>query len=117
MYNSQIIIDLLDKNHIPYSELMRHLGISEKANLKQQIFRNIGVDKLEKIADFLRVPIDTLFDRSSINSGVIVNGHDHTINTITVQQQNEMEAMKKLLEEKDKRIELLEEMLNMYKSK
>lgn len=114
MYNHLKVIELFEKRGIRRKDLMEYLGKNYAGSLEQLVQGDIRASKLEKIADFLCVPIDTFFDREDSNYGVNIGGvkshvHDFQINNAT-------KSMEALIEEKDKRIQLLEDMVSMLKA-
>lgn len=117
MYNPQKILDLLKERNVTQDELVSYLGLAKGTNLKQQLFKNIGVQKLEKIADFFHVPVDTFFDRANNGNHVDFSGEHQRFRNVNIQQDTQCRSLLALIEEKDKRIELLEQMLNIYKEK
>lgn len=64
MYNYQIISKLLEDNRVKRADFMRKTGVSNGglANIMSEK-GNPSADKLELIADFFSIPIDTLFNR------------------------------------------------------
>lgn len=113
MYNPQKIIDLASQSGVSNKVLLDYLGKNWNGSLASIIKGDIRVSKLEKIADFFGVSIDEFFDRDPAINGVKVGGvrnnvHHFNINTETT-------ALKQLVEEKDKRIALLEDMVAILK--
>lgn len=119
MYNPQKIFDLIEKRGILKKDVILAIKGEGKwqkdGNLKQLVDRDVRVSTLEKIADYLRVSMDYFFDRDVDVSGVMVNGEGHRIKDITVIQKSETDALKELIAEKDKRIKLLEDMVELLK--
>ena len=74
---------------------------------------------MEAIADFFDIPIDTLFVREHRHSGgynVVGNGNraaNITIGTL----KDKLQDLQQIIEEKDKRIKLLEDMLEIYRER
>lgn len=114
MYNPQKIYDLLSEHKLQQKELLRALGKNDKASLKQMCERDIRVSTLEKIADYFQVPVDTFFDRPN---SVSISGNGHKVHHIYVGETSDVKHLENLLEEKDKRIQLLEEMVEILKGK
>ena len=117
MYNYQIVTDLLKERNLSNADLLRHLGLSPRTNLLSQLKGDIRVSKLEKIADFFNVPTDTFFERSTGGNHVGFSGNHQKFRDINIQQEAQCRNLSALIDEKDKRIALLEEMLNMYRPK
>lgn len=113
MYNYQKIIALIEERGMLKKELLEYLGKNYNGSVEQILKGDVRASKLEKIADFFGVPIDTFFDREDFNYGVNIGGvkshvHDFQVN-------NAAKSMEALIEEKDKRIQLLEDMVSMLK--
>lgn len=115
MYKPQKIIDLLNQTGITKKTLLDYLGKNWNGSLSSIINGDIRVSKLEKIADFFGVPIDEFFDRESdvngVRVGCIRNNVSHSKVSTTP------EVLQQLIEEKDKRIALLEDMVAILKAK
>lgn len=114
MYNPQKIYDLLSEHKLQQKELLRALGKNDKASLKQMCERDIRVSTLEKIADYFQVPVDTFFERAG---SVLISGNGHKVHHIYVGETIDVKLLENLLEEKDKRIRLLEDMVEILKEK
>lgn len=132
MFNPQIVRDLLKSRNKQASTLIQHLNLSPNTSLAVVLRGNIGVDKLEKIADFFGVPTDTFFDRTIAgNGGVTVNGDQNRVHHFSIgsegynsicspqnllnEKERIIEQKDLLLEEKSKRISTLEEMIELLK--
>lgn len=114
MYNYQKIIALIEERGMLKKELLEYLGKNYNGSVEQILKGDVRASKLEKIADFFGVPIDSFFDREDRNIGVSIGGvkphvHDFQVN-------NAAKSMEALIEEKDKRILLLEDMVSMLKA-
>lgn len=117
MYNPQKIITLLESGGIKKRELLEYLGKNWNGSVESIIKGDIRVSKLEKIADFFGVPVDTFFDREvSAASSVSVGGIKNRVHNFSIGTSSENAALKTLIDEKDKRIKLLEEMVEILKS-
>ena len=89
----------------------------EKVNISPQAWRNtcsggdIGIRKVERIADYFGVSIEYFFERdqSLSNVGHNVNGILNNVsgNIITGRYETEISYLKQLLEEKERTIQLL----------
>lgn len=122
MYNPQKVFDLIDRHGLIQKDVVSVLRNTEKGkckgNLRQIIDRDIRVSTLEKIADYFKVSIDVFFDREVEVNGVMINGEGHNIKNISVEQPSaHADNLQALLDEKDKRIKLLEEMVEIYKKR
>lgn len=115
MYNYQKIIDLLKDNNIKSKTLLQAIGKNWNGSVEAVIKGDIRVSKLEKIADFFGVPIDTFFDRETSNNGVSVSGTSNRVHNFTVNNHYDVKSLQTLLEEKDKRIKTLEDMIEILK--
>lgn len=116
MFNKQKVIDLLEERKIKHKELLDYLGKNYNVSLKQLLDGDIKASNLEKIANFFMILIDYLFDREpgkdSINITVNMNHIQGSFNKSLVSENKSLEA---LIEEKDKRIAILEEMVDILK--
>ena len=128
MYNGLIIEQLHDARKIQKKVILDYLGIPREGGgtaLKQIMTGNPTVKRLEPVADFFQVSMDVFFNRnvpfSPLASHVVGNGNAvGTGNSIITPQENEsllkIEALERLLEEKDKRIEVLEMLVTALQS-
>lgn len=132
MYNGLIIKNLLEERKIPNKELLIYLGYDKdggNTSLSQIIKGNPTVKRLEPIADFFKVSMDFFFDRNvdyiPFTGNVIGNGNaignGNTIGKIDSVIESEykmkIESLEKLIEEKDKRIKTLEELIAVLRDK
>ena len=128
MYNGLIIEQLLEARKIQKKVILDYLGIPREGGgtaLKQIMTGNPTVKRLEPVADFFQVSMDVFFNRnvpfSPLASHVVGNGNAvGTGNSVITPQENEsqlkIEALERLIEEKDKRIEILEMLVATLKS-
>ena len=128
MYNGLIIEQLLEARKIQKKVILDYLGIPREGGgtaLKQIMTGNPTVKRLEPVADFFQVSMDVFFNRnvpfSSLASHVVGNGNAvGTGNSVITPQENEsqlkIEVLERLIEEKDKRIEVLEMLVATLKS-
>ena len=128
MYNGLIIEQLLDARKIQKKVILDYLGIPREGGgtaLKQIMTGNPTVKRLEPVADFFQVSMDVFFNRnvpfSPLASHVVGNGNAvGTGNSIITPQDNEsqlkIDALERLLEEKDKRIKVLEMLVTALQS-
>lgn len=97
MYNGQIINQLLKEQRRQKKELCQFIG-SNNSGIESIINGNPTITKLEKVADFFRVPIDTFFIREIEISCTSIEIENH--NKVIL-------ALEKLLEEKERMIQFL----------
>lgn len=118
MYNPNTVIKMLEERGLNKIDLTSYLGLAPQASLKQVINRNISVGRLEKIADFFGVSVETFFDRVPLNNSVSVSGVRNRVYDFSVggKSESELQVLKSLLAEKDKRIESLEEIIALLKA-
>jgi transcriptional regulator with XRE-family HTH domain len=119
MYNGQIIKELLSKRKIQNKTLNEALGWNN-SQLKQVVEGNPRVSTLELIADFFKVSMDVFFDRNIPVSGHsnLVHGDGNNVNSVIFgsdQMTDRIQSLELLLTEKDKRIEVLEELNRMLR--
>ena len=122
MYNGQVIRDLLHKRKIQNKTLNEALGWSN-SQLKQVIEGNPRVSTLEPIADFFRVSMDVFFERNTLIPSPRYNnvlGDGNNVNSVVIGSERlaeRVEVLEALLLEKDKRIETLEKLNQVYESR
>lgn len=126
MYNGLIIEQLLETRKIQKRVILDYLHIPREGGgtaLKQIITGNPTVRRLEPVADFFQVSMDIFFNRkvpftplgSVVGNGNAV-GNGNTIMTPTACEfQAQLEHLQQLLEEKNKRIETLETLVQILK--
>ena len=107
MYNPQKIIDLLEERRVKARDLLTFLGKNWNGSVSQVVNHDIRVSKIERIADFFQVPIDTFFDRETPALGT----------SPTSAATARVSDLERLLAEKDKRIALLEDMVSLLKDR
>ena len=111
MYNGNIIRQLLVEKNIPNKELLKYLGTEANASLAQIVNGNPTVKRLEKVADFFGVSMDVFFDREKPFKAYPLAHDDNEL-----QYKEKISLLERLLEEKDKRIALLEQMNQLVNS-
>ena len=116
MYNGIIISTLLEERKITKKEFLNAMEWSSFSQYRQLVTGNPTARVLERVADILQVPIDTFFTRSiSVTPSILGSGNTFNNNNsvvITNQLQHaQIDSLEKLIEEKDKRILLLEKLL------
>ena len=111
MYNGNIIKQLLAEKKIQNKELLNYLGTEANSSLSQIVNGNPTVRRLEKVADFFGVSMDVFFNREKPYQTFSTND----LSNLQLFK-DKIELLEKLLEEKDKRIALLEN-LNQELSK
>ena len=128
MYNGQIIRTLLEARKIQNKELLTYLGYNRdggNSSLNQIIEGNPTVRRLEPVADFFQVSMDVFFERNiQFATSPYVFGNGNAVgngNTIMTHAENEykmrIENLERLLEEKDKRIETLQTLVDILQKK
>lgn len=116
MFNPKIVYDLLEEKGLKHKDLLNHLGKNQNGSLKQLFSGDIKASNIEKIADFLEVSIDLLFERSSSNNQVVVAGVGNKVHNFNNQASDEYrKSLEALMVEKDKRIKNLEDMIEILK--
>lgn len=116
MYNGIIISTLLEERKISKKEFLAAMEWSSFSQYRQLVTGNPTARVLERVADILQVPIDTFFTRnipvtsSFIGNGTTLNNSNSVVITNQLQQA-QIDSLEKLIEEKDKRILLLEKLL------
>lgn len=103
MYNGNIIRQLLVEKNIPNKELLRYIGTEANASLAQIVNGNPTVKRLEKVADFFGVSMDTFFEREKPFRKICTSKSDDTAYYL-----EKIELLEKIIKEKDERIKLLE---------
>lgn len=119
MYNGEIIMDLLKQQGKKAKDLLAALEVNSNGSISQLVKdANPTARRLEIIADFLEVPIDALFLREHNYSGHNVVGNGNHVANITIGTlKGKLQDQQQIITEKDKRIQLLEEMLEMYRQR
>ena len=111
MYNGNVIKQLLLVKKVTNKELLRYLGTEANASLAQIVNGNPTVKRLEKVADFFGVSMDVFFEREKpFKAYPSAHGDNEQ------QYKEKIELLERLLEEKDKRILLLEQMNQLVNS-
>ena len=128
MYNGLIIEQLLEARKIQKKVILDYLGIPREGGgtaLKQIMTGNPTVKRLEPVADFFQVSMDVFFNRNvpftPLAGNIVGNGNAvGTGNSVITTQEHEsqlrIEALERLIEEKDKRIEVLEMLVTALRS-
>ncbi len=114
MYNPNKINELLEESGASKKQLLDYMGKNWNGSLKNIITGDIRVSKLEKIADFFGVPVDAFFDREPANFGLRIGGARNNVHHFSVG--SDTQALQQLIDEKDKRIKVLEEMIEILKA-
>ena len=124
MYNGKAIKELLEKRGLQNQELLTALGLNPKQNSIQSLITgNPTAKRLEQIADFFNVTIDTFFIREGgieLSSTDSKNGLKSASAYVLQQEVKHRDDVIKfkddMLREKDERIKLLEELLEVYRA-
>jgi len=114
MYNGQVINVLLKERGLRAKDLLEHLQLQSNGSITSLVKGNPTAERLEKIADFFDVPIDTLFQRAK-NYGYNVIGNSNNVGITIGELKGKAQAQEEIIEEKDKRIALLEDMIALLK--
>ena len=104
MYNGNKIKELLAEQGRSNKDLLEYLGVSYNSSITQLTNGNPSVRKIEKIADFFGVSIDTFFIRDTSDNNKEVTDKD--IKSL----ENKILYLEKLLKEKERNIQLLEKL-------
>ena len=117
MYNGNKIKELLQQRKIANKKLIEYMGWRGNGQLHHVVdpdSANPTARILERIADFFQVPIDTFFDRDvpahAYKSGLPSNNPIEAL-------KKEIEYLQSLCLEKDKRLELQQQLIDMYAQK
>ena len=116
MYNGAVIRALLKERNLKIKDLLEGLDMKTGGTLRPLEEADIKASKLEEIANFFGVSIDTFFIRNKQPHISVVGNNNNNIACFTVGALEEKTAnLQALIEEKDKRIELLETVNEMLK--
>lgn len=116
MYNPKKVIELIEDCGVRKKELLDYMGKNWNGSVEAVIKGDIRVSKLEKIADFFGVPIDTFFDRDPIGNSVNVNGVKNRVQNFSVGADPEgKKHYEALIKEKDSRIADLQDTIKILK--
>lgn len=100
MYNGEVIRDLLASRGKKIQDLRDGLGYKGNTSIYQIIEGNPSANILEKVADYFRVSMDTFFIRD-----------------VKLTTDDDVEYYKKILAEKDARIEVLEKYIKVLEER
>lgn len=119
MYNGAIIKDLLKQQGKKAKDLLLALNVNSNGSISQLTSdANPTAKRLEQIADFFGISIDTLFLRERPHDGYNVVGNGNHVANITIGSlKGRLQDQQQIIAEKDKRIKLLEEMLELYRER
>ena len=116
MYNGAIIRALLKERNLKIKDLLEGLNMNTGGGLRPLEEADPKASKLEELADFFGVSIDTFFIRNKQPHISVVGNNNNNIACFTVGALEEKTAnLQALIDEKDKRIELLETVNEMLK--
>lgn len=116
MYNGHIINELLSAQRKQAKDLLLYLGINTNGSLTQIVKGNPTASRLEKIADFFGVSTDVFFIRENQPTGINVTGNSNVVASIQIGQLDaKAKSLQAMIDEKDKRIALLEDMIEVLK--
>lgn len=107
MYNPDIIRELMTRKSVSAPAVLKAIGSQPRRSLTHLLYRNIGVERLEALASIFEVPVDTFFlkEGETVKSKVDAALFHSQIAT-------NPQFVTDLLNEKDKRIELLESVVD-----
>ena len=127
MYNGKIIKELLDRKKIPSGDLLTAIGMNPKqTSVNALVNGNPSAKRLEAIADFLGVTIDTLFIREGVEMST-----EEELKTLSITQlrnqvahlreqlqfrEDMLKEKEERLKEKEARIQLLERLNDVISS-
>ncbi len=115
MYNGAKIKALLKERNLKIKDLLEELEMNTGGGLRPLAEGDPKASKLEKLADFFGVSIDTFFIRDK-QPHISVVGNSNNVACLTIGALEEKNAnLQALIEEKDKRIELLETVNDMLR--
>jgi transcriptional regulator with XRE-family HTH domain len=126
MYNGQIVRLLLDRQNKRPVDLLIYLGKKQSggsAYINSLVDGNPTARTLEKVADFFGVSMDAFFVREkslSLGSTSVV-GNGNAVGTCSnvvsdsASQNEKIKLLESLINDKDKRIETLEAMIELLK--
>lgn len=121
MYNGLIIRQMLKERHLKNSDLLEYIGSPGAKSINQLTHGNPTAERLERVADFFKCSMDIFFKRSIVINPFngSINGNNNAVGNVNYSRVQELEAkiygLERLIEEKDKRIDTLEEMVNLLK--
>lgn len=113
MFKPGKILELIEANKLTKKAFCKAVGISVQGFDNTLKGSEIGSIKLERIADYLKVPIDYFFERNieqaELTVGHYVNGNGNKVSgDISLSDaQKEIEHLTKLLAEKERTIQIL----------
>ena len=99
---------LADQRKITVKRVSQELGITETDSLK--------VKTLEKIAEYLNVPLNYFFEENINIPEKFIKNTSNTDNVNITEINHENELLKEKLKSMEKENELLKEMIAMYKN-
>lgn len=119
MFNPHRVRELLKDSNTPIRNLLEYLGKNHNGSITQLLSSDMKASVLEKMADFFGVPVDEFFDRRNVQPMVKVDGVKNHVHHFSVGAKGnvDIDVYNKLIEEKDKRIAILEELVALYKAK
>jgi len=112
MWNGQIINVLLKERKLKAKDLLEYLQLQTNGSITSLVRGNPTAERIEKIADFFDVPIDVLFQRNK-SYGYNVVGNSNQVANITIGELRS--SLERIIDEKDKRIAILEDMVELLK--
>lgn len=114
MFRAEKIADLIESCKLSKKEFCEKVDISVQTLDNTLKGSEIGSRKLERIADFFKVPMDYFYDRGveldekwHIGHSINGNGNKVSGNISLSECQKEIEHLKLLLQEKERTIQIL----------
>lgn len=123
MFKPQRIDDLISSNRLTKKSFCKDIAMSVQGLDNVLKGADIGSSKLERIADYFKVPIDYFFDRNieiaDNHIGHQVNGTGNKVSgDISLSEcQKEIKHLQELIVEKEKYIKLQEETIKLLTKK
>lgn len=115
MWNGQIINVLLKERNLKAKDLLEHLQLRTNGSITSLVRGNPTAERIEKIADFFDVPIDALFQRSKSYGYNVVSNSNQVANITIGELKGKNSSLERIIDEKDKRIAILEDMVELLK--
>ena len=120
MYKGTIINELLKNNNLKKKELMESLGWKSHTQFRQFTTGNPSAEALEKVADFLKCPIDLFFDREvCYNTDPLMQKvfDSESLKQKETLLEERILHLQNIIEEKDKRLALQDNVINILQGK
>ncbi|MBQ7690467.1 MAG: hypothetical protein IJT30_04640 [Muribaculaceae bacterium] len=96
-------------------DLLEYMQIQTNGSISSLVRGNPTAERLEKIADFFDVPIDALFQRGKNDGYNVVGNFSRAAGISFGELRGRVKSLEQIILEKDKRIALLEDMVELLK--